>query len=97
MNTQIKYAFAIAIMTLASTNMARAADPQIPWADNSGATETTHIAAVGQDLNAQHQAVTKTQEGVWAANSGSIHQDEQALQSNKPAVVGTPSLMPHQG
>ncbi|CNH50980.1 hypothetical protein [Yersinia aldovae] len=97
MNTQIKSIFAIAIIALASTSIARAADPQIPWADNSGSTESTHIAAVGQDLNAQHQAVTKTQEGVWAANSGSISQDEQALQSQKPAVVGTPSLMPHQG
>nr|WP_145588489.1 hypothetical protein [Yersinia aldovae] len=97
MNTQIKSIFAIAIMALASTSIARAADPQIPWADNSGSTESTHIAAIGQDLNAQHQAVTKTQEGVWAANSGSISQDEQALQSQKPAVVGTPSLMPHQG
>ncbi|CNK62359.1 hypothetical protein yaldo0001_14410 [Yersinia aldovae ATCC 35236] len=97
MNTQIKSIFAIAIIALASTSIARAADPKIPWADNSGSTESTHIAAVGQDLNAQHQAVTKTQEGVWAANSGSISQDEQALQSQKPAVVGTPSLMPHQG
>ncbi|AJJ63184.1 hypothetical protein [Yersinia aldovae] len=97
MNTQIKSIFAIAIIALASTSIARAADPQIPWADNSGSTESTHIAAIGQDLNAQHQAVTKTQEGVWAANSGSISQDEQALQSQKPAVVGTPSLMPHQG
>ncbi|OWF77223.1 hypothetical protein B4900_17145 [Yersinia rohdei] len=97
MNTQIKYALAMAIIALSSANIARAADPQIPWADNSGATESTHIAAVGQDLNARHQAVTKTPEGVWAANSGSISQDEQALQSKKSAVVGTPSLMPHQG
>lgn len=97
MNTHIKYAFAMAIIALASSNIAHATDPQIPWADNSGGTETTHIAAVGQDLNTQHQAVTKTHEGVWADNSGSISQDEQALQSHKPAVVGTPSLMPHQG
>ncbi|OVZ93016.1 hypothetical protein [Yersinia alsatica] len=93
----MKYALTIAIITLASANIARAADPQIPWADNSGGTESTHIAAVGQDLNSHHQAVTKTPEGVWAANSGSISQDEQALQSSKPAFAGTPSLMPHQG
>ncbi len=54
------------------TGVAYAADANIPWADNSGGTETTHIAAMGQDLNAQHQQVTKTNEGVWAANSGSI-------------------------
>ncbi|PIN63991.1 hypothetical protein CKQ90_26025, partial [Klebsiella pneumoniae] len=29
--------------------MAYAADANIPWADNSGGTETTHIAAMGQD------------------------------------------------
>ncbi|CNH54515.1 hypothetical protein [Yersinia pekkanenii] len=97
MNAQIKYALAVAIIALASANIARAADPHIPWADNSGGTESTHIAAVGQDLNNQHQAVTKTQEGVWAANSGSISQDEQALKSTTPAFAGTPSLMPHQG
>ncbi|VFS20439.1 Uncharacterised protein [Yokenella regensburgei] len=49
------------------SGLAFAADPVIPWAVNSGDTESTHIAGVGQDLNAQHQAVTKTQEGVWAA------------------------------
>lgn len=58
------------------TGVAYAADANIPWADNSGGTETTHIAAMGQDLNAQHQQVTKTNEGVWAANSGSISADE---------------------
>lgn len=47
------------------TGVACAADANIPWADNSGGTETTHIAAMGQDLNAQHQQVTKTNEGVW--------------------------------
>ena len=41
------------------TGVAYAADANIPWADNSGGTETTHIAAMGQDLNAQHQQVTK--------------------------------------
>ncbi|CNI04135.1 MULTISPECIES: hypothetical protein [Yersinia] len=97
MNTQFKYALVIAIITVASSHIAQAVDSQIPWADNSGGTESTHIAAVGQDLNSQHQTMTKTQEGVWAANSGSISQDEQALQSNKPAFAGTPSLMPHQG
>lgn len=74
-----------------------AADPVIPWADNSGGTETTHIAAVGQNLNAQHQAISKTQEGVWATNSGSIKADEAVLGSNKPAVQTIPGLMPHQG
>ena len=77
------------------TGVACAADANIPWADNSGGTETTHIAAMGQDLNAQ--LVTKTNEGVWAANSGSISADEAALSSTKPAFAGDPSLMPHQG
>lgn len=79
------------------SGMAAAADPVIPWATNSGGTESTHIAAMGQDLNAQHQAITKTQEGVWATNSGSISADEAALNSTKPAVVAQPGLMPHQG
>ncbi|KNC91194.1 hypothetical protein [Trabulsiella odontotermitis] len=79
------------------SGLAFAADPVIPWADNSGGTESTHIAAMGEDLNAQHQAITKTHEGVWAANSGSISADEAALSSTKPAVVGHPKLMPHQG
>ena len=79
------------------SGMAFAQDATIPWADNSGGTESTHIAAMGQDLNAQHQQVTKTNEGVWAANSGSISADEAALSSTKPAFAGDPSLMPHQG
>ena len=79
------------------SGVACAADATIPWADNSGGTETTHIAAMGQDLNAQHQQVTKTNEGVWAANTGSIHSDEAALSSSKPAFSGYPQLMPHQG
>lgn len=29
------------------TGVACAADANIPWADNSGGTETTHIAAMG--------------------------------------------------
>lgn len=95
MNTQIKYTFAIIALTttlvLTTTGIARAADQQIPWADNSGETESTHIAAIGQDLNFQHQAVMKTQECVWATNSGSITQDEQALQNNKPTVVARPN------
>lgn len=85
---------------LASTlisGFALADDPVVPWADNTGGTETTHIAAMGQNLNAQHQAITKTQEGVWAMNSGSIKSDEQSLSSTKPAVVAQPALMPHQG
>ncbi|HEY3984804.1 hypothetical protein [Cedecea sp.] len=76
---------------------AAAADPVIPWADNSGGTEGQHIAAMGQNLNGQHQAISKTQEGVWADNSGSISSDEQALSSSKPAFAGNPKLMPHQG
>ena len=79
------------------SGMACAADAAIPWADNSGGTESTHIAAMGQDLNMQHQQITKTSEGVWAANSGSISSDEAALTSTKPAFAGYPSLMPHQG
>ncbi|MDQ2567916.1 hypothetical protein RBJ04_30730, partial [Klebsiella michiganensis] len=35
------------------SGMACAADAAIPWADNSGGTESTHIAAMGQDLNMQ--------------------------------------------
>ena len=31
------------------SGMAVAADPVIPWATNSGGTESTHIAAMGQD------------------------------------------------
>ncbi|VDZ80837.1 putative secreted protein [Salmonella bongori] len=52
---------------------------------------------MGEDLNAQHQQITHTREGVWAANSGSIQADEAALTSNKPLVQGHPELMPHQG
>lgn len=68
------------------SGMAFASDATIPWADNSGGTESTHIAAMGQNLNAEHQQVTKTQEGVWADNSGSISADEAALTSGKPTV-----------
>lgn len=71
-------------------------DATIPWADNSGGTESTHIAAMGEDLNAQHQQVTQTQEGTWATNSGSIRADEVALTSHKPPFKGYPELMPHQ-
>ena len=42
-------------------------------------------------------AVACATEGVWAANSGSIHNDEAALSSSKPAFSGYPQLMPHQG
>ncbi len=79
------------------SGLAFASNATIPWADNSGGTESTHIAAMGQNLNAEHQQVTKTQEGVWADNSGSISADEAALTSSKPAVKGHPELMPHQG
>jgi len=74
-----------------------AADQQVPWADNSGATESNHVAAMGEDLNAQHQEVTNTQEGVWGTGSGSIRADEADLLSTKPPVEGHPELMPHQG
>lgn len=57
----------------------QANDQAIPWATNSGGVESNHIAKVGEDLNASHQLVTKTQEGVWAMNSGSISEDEKAL------------------
>ncbi|WP_163359267.1 hypothetical protein [Klebsiella aerogenes] len=85
------------LATMFVSGMACAADATIPWAANSGGTESTHIATMGQDLNAQHQLVTKTNEGVWAANSGSISSDEAALTSQKPAFAGYPELMPHQG
>ncbi|AUU84115.1 hypothetical protein MXF13_14180 [Leclercia adecarboxylata] len=85
------------LMTVLVSGMACASDPVIPWAANSGVTESTHIAAMGQDLNARHQQITHTQEGVWAANSGSIHDDEAALTSTKSAFKGYPELMPHQG
>ena len=60
------------LATALISGFAAASDPLIPWADNSGGTESTHIAPMGQNLNGHHQAVTKTQEGVWADNSGSI-------------------------
>lgn len=78
------------LATMLVSGFALADDPVIPWADNSGGTETTHIAAVGENLNVQHQGVTKTQEGVWAANSGSIKADEDVLTTAHPSV-GAPS------
>ncbi|HEY2454527.1 MAG TPA: hypothetical protein VGI71_18300 [Scandinavium sp.] len=74
-----------------------AGDMSIPWATNSGVTENTHISALGEDMNASHQEVTMTQEGVWAKNSGSIRGDEESLLSNKERVAADPALMPHQG
>ncbi|WP_234262414.1 hypothetical protein [Klebsiella aerogenes] len=74
-----------------------AIDPTIHWATNSGTTESQHIAGTGEDLNASHQQVTITNEGVWAKNSGSIRDDEAALSSTKGEVVSHPELMPHQG
>ena len=79
------------------SGVACAADATIPWADNSGGTETTHIAAMGQDLNAQHQQVTKTNEGVGAANAVRISADDAALTSKTPTLAGDPSLRPHLG
>ncbi|MBP1129211.1 MULTISPECIES: hypothetical protein [unclassified Serratia (in: enterobacteria)] len=67
------------LMPLALGGIAQANDQTIPWGENTGGVESNHIAAVGQNLNAAHQKVTKTQEGVWAANSGSISNDEKAL------------------
>ncbi|MGU3524473.1 hypothetical protein ACLBW2_15360 [Enterobacteriaceae bacterium C23F] len=78
------------LATTLISGFALADDPVIPWADNSGGTETTHIAAVGQNLNGQHQNISKTQEGVWAANSGSIKDDEAVLTPAHPSV-GAPS------
>ncbi|SNY69153.1 hypothetical protein [Enterobacter sp. CC120223-11] len=78
------------LATTLISGFALADDPVIPWADNSGGTETTHIAAVGQNLNGQHQHITQTQEGVWAANSGSIKADEDVLTPAHPSV-GAPS------
>lgn len=80
-----KVTYALLAGALCLPLLASAADPVIPWADNSGGTENTHIAPMGQNLNGQHEAITKTQEGVWAANSGSIKADEQTLDSTKAA------------
>lgn len=81
------------LATTLMSGVAMADDPVIPWADNSGGTESTHIASMGLNLNVQHQAISKTQEGVWAANTGSIKADEQALSSAQPAS-GQPALTP---
>ncbi|CAI0733523.1 hypothetical protein [Serratia grimesii] len=67
------------LMPLVLGGIAQANDQTIPWGENTGGVESNHIAAVGQNLNATHQKVTKTQEGVWAANTGSISNDEKAL------------------
>lgn len=66
-------------LPLITCGLAQASDQVIPWATNSGGVESNHIAKVGENLNASHQLVTKTQEGVWAMNSGSISDDEKAL------------------
>ncbi|EDU9481946.1 hypothetical protein GW207_16445 [Salmonella enterica subsp. arizonae serovar 40:z4,z32:-] len=87
----------VALTASLISSMAFASDPVIPWATNSGGTESTHIAAMGEDLNAQHQKITHTREGIWATNSGSIQSDEAALTSNKPPVQVHSELMPHQG
>ncbi|HCV64121.1 MAG TPA: hypothetical protein DGZ94_02585 [Serratia sp.] len=70
---------ALLLIPLALGGLAQANDQTIPWGENTGEVESNHIAAVGQNLNATHQKVTKTQEGVWAANTGSISADEKAL------------------
>ena len=87
---------AAVITTVFISGMALAQDAVIPWATNSGGTESTHIAAMVKNLNAQHQQINQTQEGVWATNSGSIRADEIALISTKPVFKGYPELMPHQ-
>ena len=43
------------------SGMACAADAAIPWADNSGGTESTHIAAMGQDYEQAASADNKDQ------------------------------------
>ncbi|WP_061708008.1 hypothetical protein [Pseudenterobacter timonensis] len=90
----LKTAATLAVLV---SGIASASDSVIPWAANTGLPESNHIAAMGQDLNAQHQNITRTQEGVWAANTGSISADEATLSSKKPAFKGYPELMPHQG
>lgn len=70
---------ALLSLPLMTCGLAQASDQVIPWATNSGGVESNHIAKVGENLNAPHQQVTKTQEGVWAMNSGSIADDEKAL------------------
>gem|GEM_PF-123535 len=84
-----------ALATALVSGMAMADDATIPWADNSGGTQSTHIAAMGENLNAQHQQVTQTGEGEWAKNSGSIQADEAVLNSGKPPVKGDPGLAEH--
>ncbi|CAI0910014.1 hypothetical protein [Serratia quinivorans] len=82
---------ALLLIPLALSGIAQANDQTIPWGENTGGVESNHIAAVGQNLNATHQKVTKTQEGVWAANTGSISSDEKALtQGQNPAPNTTP-------
>lgn len=89
--------FSLLIAATAIPVTAFAIDPTIHWAANTGTTESRHIARVGEDLNASHQQVTLTDEGVWAKNSGSIRDDEAALSGSKNEVVSAPELMPHQG
>lgn len=82
---------ALLLILLALGGIAQANDQTIPWGENTGGVESNHIAAVGQNLNATHQQVTKTQEGVWAANTGSISNDEKALtQGQNPTPKTTP-------
>jgi hypothetical protein len=79
MKLQILVNAALLSLPLITCGLAQASDQVIPWATNSGGVESNHIAKVGENLNAAHQMVTKTQEGVWAMNSGSISEDEKAL------------------
>lgn len=78
------------------TGVACAADANIPGRTTAAVRKRPTLRRWA-DLNAQHQQMTKTNEGVWAANSGSISADEAALSSTKPAFAGDPSLMPHRG
>lgn len=82
---------ALLVIPMAFNGIAQAGGQTIPWAKNTGDVESNHIAAVGQNLNAGHQQVTKTQEGVWAANTGSIADDEKAL-TNAPNPASNSAL-----
>ncbi len=79
------------------SGVACAADAHHPWADNSGGTETTHIAAMGQDPNAQHQQVTKTNEGYGRRTPEASALMKRHYPAQSRLFAGDPSLMPHQG
>lgn len=72
------------VFATVTASTAFAADMQIPWADNSGGTESTHIAAQNQDLNYQHQKVTKQ----WKALG--LTTAEAFLKMNRPLLATNP-------